>query len=140
MSDMPEWIKAYNNIYILNAGKFVAKLELLENNVKIEYNENQFYHGNTPDDHKEVAIKFKRYVLGVRKCDSIEFVPFSYFLIDTRDDDKITNKYEKEEQTNAYNVRLSLAIDNKLWALNGNSPGQEIFDRSIEILKAMAFM
>lgn len=139
MKDKINWVKAYNNIYILNTGKFVAKLDLLENDIQIEYDDDRFYHGSSQDIHKEIRINFKRYVLSVRKNDSIDFVPFSYFLIDTRNEDQITNKYEKEEQTKAYDVRLTLAIDNKLWTLNGDSPSQEIFERSIEILRAMAF-
>ncbi len=140
MENNLEWVKAYNNIYILDCGNFVAKLDLLEHDAVIKYDEDQFYHGVSQDAHKEISVKFKRYVLSVRKNDSIDFVPFSYFLVDTKNEDRVTNKYEKEEQTRAYNIRLVSAIDNKLWTLKGNSPSQEMFDRSIEVLKAMAFI
>ncbi len=138
--DSLNWVKAYNNIYILNAGKFVAKLDLLEHNAQIEYGGDRAYHGDAHHTHKQIAVKFRRYVLSVRKRDDIDFVPICYFFVDTRDEDNLTNKYEKEEQAKAYDLRLISAVDNKFWALDGLSPSREIFDRSAEILKAMAFI
>jgi hypothetical protein len=134
------WVKAYNNIYILNAGKFVAKLDLLDTNVPIEYGGDKDYHGGSPYLHKKITIKFKRYVLSVRKNDNIEFVPICYFAIDTKNLDQISNNLEKQEQTKEYSLRERTSIDNKSWTLEGDPPSQEILDRSIEILRAMAFI
>ncbi len=134
------WVKAYNHIYVLNAGKFVAKLDLLEHSAQIEYGGDRAYHGDAHHTQKKIEVKFRRYVLSVRKQDHIDFVPICYFIVDTRDEDKLTNKYELEEQARAYELRLISAVDNKFWTLDGRAPGKEIFDRSIEILKAMAFI
>lgn len=140
MDETLKWIKAYNNIYILNAGDFVAKLDLLETMVPIEYGGDKTVHSGSDHIHNQFAVKFKRYVLSVRKQDSIDFVPVCYFFIDTRNEDNIINKFEKDEQAQAYMLRLLPAIDSKFWPVEGNAPGREIFDRSIEILKAMAFI
>ncbi|WP_128860034.1 hypothetical protein [Methanocella paludicola] len=118
----------------------MAKLDLLEHNAQIEYGGDRAYHGDAHHIHKQIAVKFRRYVLSVRKKDEIEYVPICYFFVDTRDEDKLTNKLEKEERAKAYDLRLISAVDNKFWTLEGLSPGQAIFDRSIEILKAMAFI
>ncbi len=135
-----KWVKAYNNIYILNAGNFVAKLDLLETMVPIEYGGDKVVHSGSDHIHKRFSVKFKRYVLSVRTQDNIDFAPVCYFFIDTRNEDEIVNKYEREEQAKAYTLRLIPSIDSKFWPVDGNSPGQEIFARSIEILKAMAYL
>lgn len=118
----------------------MAKLDLLQHNAQIEYGGDRAYHGDAHQSSKEILVKFRRYVLSVRRRDDIDFVPICYFLVDTRDEDKLSIKYEKEEQAKAYDLRLISAVDNKFWPLDGLSPGPEIFARSIEILKAMAFI
>lgn len=118
----------------------MAKLDLLEHNAQIEYGGDRAYHGDAHHTQKQIVVKFRRYVLSVRRRDDIDFVPICYFIVDTRGEDKLSNKYEQEEQAKAYDLRLISAVDNKFWQLDGLSPGPEIFARSIEILKAMAYL
>lgn len=118
----------------------MAKLDLLEHNAQIEYGGDEEYHGDAHHAQKKITVKFRRYVLSVKKKDDIDYVPICYFLVDSRDEDQLVNKFERDEQAKAYELRLISAVDNILWVLDGRSPSKKIFDRSVEILRAMAFI